>query len=147
MNNLTVNTRTLPALLERINREFVGFDDLLTSIQNLEYGSAGFPPYNILKDGENRFEVVLAVAGFTPEEVEVSLENNTLTVAGTKAEDATERTFLHKGIAFRNFKREFRLGQYIEVEGAEFKNGLLTITLVRNVPEAMKPRKIEVKQA
>lgn len=142
-----INTRTLPAFLDRINREFVGFDDLLASIQNIEYGSAGFPLYNIVKDGENRFQVVLAVAGFTPEEVDVSLENSTLTVTGTKAAEAEEPTYLHKGIAFRDFKREFRLGQYIEVEGAEFRNGLLTITLVRNVPEAMKPRKIEIKQA
>jgi molecular chaperone IbpA len=149
MNNLTINTRTIPALLDRINREFVGFDDLLSTIQNVEFGSNGFPPYNIIRDGENNFEVVLAVAGFTPDEVDVSIENNTLTVSGTKTseiENFEERVFLHKGIAFRDFKREFRLGQYLEVAGAEFKNGLLTIKLVRNVPEAMKPRRIEIKQ-
>jgi len=146
-NQLRLNTQNIPSFLDSINRHFLGFDDLVSQIQHFENsGPTGFPPYNIIRYGENQFEVILAVAGFTPDEVDVTVENNTLYVSGTKKEEveSSARTYLYKGIALRNFKREFTLSQHVIVNGATFKDGLLTISLEREVPEALKPKKIAI---
>ena len=125
-------------------RSTIGFDrlfDVLDEVQRTAEES--FPPYNIERLDENRFQISVALAGFTPDEVTLTAEENVLTLEGRKAENG-EKTFLHRGISARNFKRQFTLAEHVEVKGARFENGLLVIDLQREIPEAMKPRKINV---
>ncbi|MGN4996406.1 Hsp20 family protein [Aeromonas caviae] len=124
-------------------RSAIGFDRLATLIESAaSNGNAGYPPYNIEQLGDSDYRISMAVAGFTQEELELSQEN-LLTVKGSKQAD-TERNYLYQGIAERGFERRFQLADYVRVKGADLKNGLLHIDLVREVPEAMKPRKIEI---
>ncbi len=101
------------------------------------------PPYNIERLDENRFQISVALAGFTPDEVGLTVEQNVLTLEGHKAEK-DEKTFLHRGMSTRSFKRQFTLADHVEVKGAHFENGLLVIELQREIPEAMKPRRIAI---
>jgi molecular chaperone IbpA len=140
-----VMTLTAPLL-----RQTVGFDrlnDLFESL--LTEKSAGFenyPPYNIEKTGEHDYRIVMAVAGFSMDELSITLENGELTVAATKHEAAEEqKEYLHRGIATRNFSRVFRLADTIKVVDAEMKDGLLEIILEREIPEEKKPRTIAIK--
>src|SRR6478672_2146120 len=105
-----------------------------------------YPPYNIERLDENRFQISVALAGFTPEEVTLMVEQNVLTLEGHKSEKEG-KTFLHRGISARNFKRQFTLADHVEVKGASFENGLLVIDLQREIPEAMKPRRIAINGA
>lgn len=125
-------------------RSAIGFDRLVNLIESAaSNGNAGYPPYNIEQLGDNDYRISMAVAGFTQEELELSFQENLLTVKGNKQAD-TERNYLYQGIAERGFERRFQLADYVRVKGADLKNGLLHIELVREVPEAMKPRKIEI---
>lgn len=125
-------------------RSAIGFDRLATLIESAaSNGNAGYPPYNIEQLGDNDYRISMAVAGFTQEELELSFQENLLTVKGNKQAD-TERHYLYQGIAERGFERRFQLADYVRVKGADLKNGLLHIDLAREVPEAMKPRKIEI---
>ncbi|MFM4870449.1 Hsp20 family protein [Aeromonas caviae] len=125
-------------------RSAIGFDRLATLIESAaSNGNAGYPPYNIEQLGDSDYRISMAVAGFTHEELELSFQENLLTVKGSKQAD-TERNYLYQGIAERGFERRFQLADYVRVKGADLKNGLLHIDLVREVPEAMKPRKIEI---
>ncbi|MGL6568709.1 Hsp20 family protein [Aeromonas caviae] len=125
-------------------RSAIGFDRLATLIESAaSNGNAGYPPYNIEQLGDSDYRISMAVAGFTQEELELSFQENLLTVKGSKQAD-TERNYLYQGIAERGFERRFQLADYVRVRGADLKNGLLHIDLVREVPEAMKPRKIEI---
>ncbi|MFM5334257.1 Hsp20 family protein [Aeromonas veronii] len=125
-------------------RSAIGFDRLANLIESAaSNGNAGYPPYNIEQLGDNDYRISMAVAGFTQEELELSFQENLLTVKGNKQAD-TERNYLYQGIAERGFERRFQLADYVRVKGADLKNGLLHIELVREVPEAMKPRKIEI---
>lgn len=131
-------------------RSFVGFDrmaNLIDSASQLESGSA-YPPYNVAQIDEDTYRIELAVAGFTNDELEIESHQNTLTVTGRKAGSAANNddgpTYLHRGIAERGFERRFQLADHVYVTGAELKNGLLEISLVRELPEALKPRKIEI---
>ena len=125
-------------------RSAIGFDRLATLIESAaSNGNAGYPPYNIEQLGDSDYRISMAVAGFTQEELELSFQENLLTVKGSKQAD-TERNYLYQGIAERGFERRFQLAAYVRVKGADLKNGLLHIDLVREVPEAMKPRKIEI---
>jgi molecular chaperone IbpA len=103
-------------------------------------------PYNIERLDENRFQISVALAGFTPDEVALTVEQNVLTLEGRRSE-REEKTFLHRGISARNFKRQFTLADHVEVGGARFENGLLVIDLQREIPEAMKPRRIPINGA
>jgi molecular chaperone IbpA len=103
-------------------------------------------PYNIERLDENRFQISVALAGFTPDEVALTVEQNVLTLEGRRSE-REEKTFLHRGISARNFKRQFTLADHVEVGGARFENGLLVIDLQREIPEAMKPRRIQINGA
>jgi molecular chaperone IbpA len=103
-------------------------------------------PYNIERLDENRFQISVALAGFKPDEVELTVEQNVLTLEGRKS-DKEEKTFLHRGISARSFKRQFTLADHVEVRGARFENGLLLIDLQREIPEAMKPRRIAINGA
>jgi molecular chaperone IbpA len=128
-------------------RSTVGFDRLFDMLEDDAFRMASeqnYPPYNIERTGEVSYEVTLAVAGFTPDEIAITTEQNVLTVEGRKA-DKSERHYLHHGISARAFRRQFNLADYVKVTSASIENGLLQIHLVRDVPEAMKPRRIEIK--
>jgi len=127
-------------------RSTVGFDRLFDLLESGARGDAveSYPPFDIVKEGEDSYRITLAVAGFAPNEIEVIAQQNQLTVTGRRAEEKDAREYLHRGIATRSFERRFQLADFIEVGSAEFSNGLLSIALRRVVPEAMKPRKIEI---
>ena len=129
-------------------RSTVGFDRLfsmLDSIGQPEQAQA-YPPYNIERTGENAYRITMAVAGFDENELSIESRANVLTVKAEKAEDtkASEGDFLYRGIATRAFERRFQLADHVEVQNASLKNGLLHIDLLRNIPEAMKPRRIAI---
>ncbi len=125
-------------------RSAIGFDRLFQMLDSGFDSDSGYPPYNIERTGENSYRITMAVAGFTPEELKVEAKESTLTVSGEKKPDEKDRTFLHRGIAARNFERRFQLADYVEVSSASFENGLLNIDLKRNIPERMKPRQIAI---
>jgi len=126
-------------------RSTVGFDRLFDLAQAAAQhaGEDNYPPYNIERLGEDSYLISLAVAGFSPDEISITAEQNVVTIEGNKPEKA-EREFLYRGISTRHFKRQFNLADYVQVKNASFDNGLLQIELVREIPEAMKPRKIAI---
>lgn len=133
--------------LTPLYRSSIGFDrlgSLLDSALSTEKSYASYPPYNIEVAGENQYQISLAVAGFDENELDIQTERGVLTIRGNKTENNDERQFLHQGIANRSFERKFNLADHIEVTGADLAKGLLTITLVKEIPEAMKPKKISV---
>lgn len=125
-------------------RSTVGFDRLFNLLEAGAREDDGYPPFDILKDGEDSYRITLAVAGFRPEDIEVVAQQNQLTVTGKRAEDNGKGDYLHRGIAARAFERRFQLADFVEAGNASFENGLLSIALKRVVPEAMKPRRIEI---
>lgn len=135
--------------LTPLYRSSVGFDrmaSLLDSALRGEQQVGGYPPYDIEVVAENRYAVTLAVAGFADKELDIQVENGVLTVRGKKDGDDSpeERKFLYRGIANRAFERKFNLADHVEVVSADLNNGLLTISLKKEIPEAMKPRSIEI---
>jgi len=135
--------------LSPLYRSTVGFDRLGQLLDNVaSFEAPTYPPYNIERIGEDEYRVTMAVAGFGTDDINIEVKENVLTVAGKKS-DKTESKgeFLHQGIAQRAFERHFQLADYVQVEGAELANGLLHVTLRREIPEAMKPRTIAVKSA
>ncbi|MDN7128292.1 Hsp20 family protein [Pseudidiomarina terrestris] len=134
--------------LSPLYRSSIGFDRmarLLDSAMRAEgNGAGGYPPYNIEVIGENRYAITVAVAGFSDNELSIEVENGILKIQGRKEEQGEEPQYLHKGIGFRTFERKFNLADHVEVKGAKMENGLLTIGLEKIIPEAMKPRKIEI---
>lgn len=127
-------------------RSTVGFDRLFDLLETGLRSEAadGYPPFDIAKDGEDSYRITLAVAGFRPDEIEIVAQQNQLSVTGKKADDKQDAQFIHRGIATRSFERRFQLADFVEVRSASFQDGLLSITLQRVIPEAMKPRKIEI---
>ena len=126
-------------------RSVVGFDRLADLLDTAAADSAaGYPPYNIERTDENAYRVEIAVAGFRPDELDIQVKENLLTVTGRKTANDTSRTFLHRGLAERNFERRFQLADYVVVTDAQLADGLLAISLKRELPEALKPRKIEI---
>lgn len=125
-------------------RSTVGFDRLFSLLETGLREDDSYPPFDILRDGEDSYQITLAVAGFRPEDIELVAHQNQLTVTGKRADEDGGGEYLHRGIATRAFERRFQLADYIEVGEAKFDNGLLSIALKRVVPEAMKPRKIEI---
>jgi len=126
-------------------RSTVGFDRLFNLLDDAHryVGEDNYPPYNIERTGEDEYRICLAVAGFRPDEVTVTAEQSVLTVEGRKTEKG-EHAYLYQGISARPFRRQFNLADYVQVKGASLENGMLQIELVREIPEAMKPRKIEI---
>ena len=126
-------------------RSTIGFDRLFDLIDESArwVGEDNYPPYNIERSGEDHYQISLALAGFSPEEITITAEQNVLTVEGHKAEKG-EHQYLYQGISARPFRRVFNLADYVQVKGASFDGGLLKIELVREVPEAMKPRRIAI---
>ena len=130
-------------------RSAVGFDRLARQLESAARSSQenGWPPYNIETTGEDAYRIEIAVAGFSADELNIEAKENLLTVTGKKAandDGASARTFLHRGLAERDFERRFQLADYVVVKGAALANGLLTIDLKRELPEALKPRSIEI---
>ncbi|ESQ12802.1 MAG TPA: heat-shock protein [Chromatiaceae bacterium] len=131
-------------------RSMIGFDRMAPSLENaFRTEAGGYPPYNLEVEDENKYRIVMAVAGFAEKDLSIESKDNMLTIAGSRAtedeEKSESRRFLYRGIATRSFERKFQLADYVKVVDASLKNGLLHIDLVREVPEAMKPRRIEIR--
>ena len=134
--------------LTPLYRTGVGFDRLAKMLDEVNsFDAPTYPPYNIERTGEHEYRITMAVAGFNAEELNIEVKENALTVTGRKAEREDKPQFLHQGIAARNFERRFQLADHVEVTGAAMENGLLHVDLKREIPEAMKPRTIEIKAA
>ena len=133
--------------LSPLYRSRVGFDRLADQLDAAARNEAasGYPPYNIERTGENEYRIEIAVAGFKPEELNVEVKENLLTVTGRKAANDEAKQYLHRGLAERNFERKFQLTDYLVVVDADLSNGLLSIALKRELPEALKPRTVEIK--
>ncbi len=129
-------------------RSTIGFDrwnDLFDSVFRADEATVAYPPYNIEKLGEDSYRITMAVAGFTEDDLDVTVQENLVTVAGKVAENREDKTsYLYRGIASRAFERKFSLADHVEVVDAELVNGVLRIDLVRELPEAMKPRRIAI---
>ncbi len=133
--------------LTPLYRATVGFDrmaDLMDRLLTADVADTGYPPYNIEKTDENAYRISIAVAGFADDELSVDLKDGALIVSARKAKDETTRKYLHRGIATRAFERRFDLAEHIKVSGASHELGMLHIDLMRDVPEALKPRRIEI---
>jgi molecular chaperone IbpA len=129
-------------------RSVVGFDRLAQILETATVDQAsGYPPYNIERTDENAYRIEIAVAGFRSEELNVEVKENLLTVQGRKTANDAERRFLHRGLAERDFERRFQLADYVMVTDAQLSDGLLSISLRRELPEALKPRRIEIATA
>jgi molecular chaperone IbpA len=133
--------------LTPLYRSTVGFDRLARMLDNVQsFETPTYPPYNIERLGEDEYRITMAVAGFSPSDVAIEVTGNALKVSGKKAENGQGKgEYLHQGIAARAFERLFELADHVEVVGASLDNGLLHISLKREIPEALKPRTIEVK--
>lgn len=133
--------------LSPLYRSTVGFDRLASMLDNVltnDVSTQTYPPYNIEKTGENAYRITVAVAGFTEDELNIESRDAQLVISGKKATEDGERNYLHRGIATRAFERRFQLADHVRATGAVTENGLLHVDLVREVPEALKPRKIEI---
>ncbi|WP_174770070.1 Hsp20 family protein [Maritimibacter fusiformis] len=133
--------------LSPLYRATVGFDQLAEMMDRVftnDVSRETYPPYNIEKTGDDAWRISVAVAGFTDDELNVEVKENALFISARKAEDDQERTYLYRGIATRAFERRFHLAEHVRVTGAAHENGMLHIDLVREVPEALKPRRIEI---
>jgi molecular chaperone IbpA len=126
-------------------RSTVGFDRLFDLLENGHTSQItdGYPPFDLVRDGEGRYRINMAVAGFRPDEIDVTAQQNMLLVTGRKKDNDDSR-YIHRGIAARDFERRFALADYVEVKNASLEDGMLSVELVREIPEAMKPRKIAI---
>jgi molecular chaperone IbpA len=133
--------------IDALNRALIGFDTMFDNMERrfAKTESNNYPPHNIIKTGENTYEIQVAVTGFEKDEIAVTIENNVLVIRGeSQADEDLTVQYLHRGLATRDFNREFPLAEHIEVVGAEIKNGMLMVKLVRNIPESAKPKVIDV---
>lgn len=133
--------------LTPLYRSSIGFDrfgSLLDSALRSNQSQSSYPPYNIEVTGDYKYAISLAVAGFTQKDLELEVEKGVLTISGNKADQDENHQYLYQGIATRSFERKFNLADHVEVTGASLDNGLLTVHLVKEIPEEMKPRKIEI---
>ena len=137
-----MTTYNLSPLL-RSSVGFDVFDNIFDSVFNLNESNTSYPPYNILKS-DNNYSISLAIAGFSKDEVDISIQENELVIKGVAKDQDNKIEFLHRGIAGRNFERKFRLADTIKVSDASYENGLLSIYLEREIPDHQKPRKIEI---
>ena len=130
-------------------RSAIGFDRMARLVETARAAPEGpaYPPYNIEKTGEDSYVLAMAVAGFSPQDIELTVHDNTLTVAGKAPQVSDQQRLLYRGIAGRAFERRFALADHIVVEGASLENGLLHVALRRDVPEALKPRRIAIQSS
>ncbi|MEE4279400.1 MAG: Hsp20 family protein [Halieaceae bacterium] len=123
----------------------IGFDRMASLLDTVARDAKpSYPPYNIERLDENDYRITMAVAGFTESDLDITSEQNTLVISGRQEDDSEGRNFLHRGIAARNFERKFQLAEHVRVQSARLENGLLHVDLVREIPEAMKPRRIAI---
>lgn len=131
-----------------LSRALIGFDRMFDDMEARFINQMGnnYPPYNVIRDGENHYTIEIAVAGFKKDEIKVTIEDGTLSIEASKedADTAEGPTYLHRGLASRSFTRSFSLAEHIKVKGAEIKDGILTLKLEREVPEELKPKIIDV---
>ena len=131
-----------------LNRALIGFDEIFNNFESrfANQISQNYPPFNVVQLNENEYEIQIAVAGFKKEEIDIEVNQNQLTVKGehSSTDPTPEYTYLHRGLAARDFVRDWTLERYTEVRGAEIKDGILSIKLERVIPDALKPRKIEI---
>jgi molecular chaperone IbpA len=134
--------------LSPLFRSAIGFDRLANTLESIHNtnSSGGYPPYNIELVDENQYTITMAVAGFTADDLEIEVEQNKLRISGQKQEEENGRQYLHRGIANRSFERSFQLADHIKVANAAIQDGMLNLELVREIPEAMKPRKIAIQK-
>ena len=133
--------------LDDLGRQLIGFDTLFNELERrfVNQVSTNYPPHNVIKVDENQYEIQIAVTGFARDEISVQVENNVLTVKGESNTPGYEEVqYLHRGLATRDFKRDFPLAEHIEVRGAEIQNGMLIVKLERNIPESAKPKIIDI---
>lgn len=132
--------------LSPLYRSAIGFDRLANMIDSASRNDQqpSYPPYNIERLGENAYRITMAVAGFAKDELDIASEEGNLTIKGAKKAEETEPTYLYQGIAGRNFERRFQLADHVKVTTATMENGLLHVDLIREIPEAMKPRQISI---
>ncbi|KZX74946.1 heat-shock protein [Oleiphilus sp. HI0009] len=133
--------------LSPLYRTAIGYDHVLNLLESASRGDSkntGYPPYNIEVIESDKYQITLAVAGFSKNEIQITSERNKLNIKGKHVADHKERKFLHQGIAGRDFERTFELAEHVRVVGADLENGLLKVDLVKEIPEAMKPKKIEI---
>ncbi|GGD04933.1 Hsp20 family protein [Pyruvatibacter mobilis] len=131
-------------------RSAIGFDrlaGLLDTASRLDAQAPSYPPFNVERVDENEYRVTMAVAGFTEDELEIEVKDQTLTISGKKVESDEDRNFLHRGIATRSFERRFQLADHVQVTGAQLENGLLHVDTRREIPEALKPRTIAIQSS
>jgi molecular chaperone IbpA len=128
-----------------LRRSTIGFDRLFDLLENSAVGQGGenYPPFDLIQLDDNHYRIDLAVAGFKPDEIDITAQQNQLIVTGKKGDD-DKSEYIHRGIANRSFERRFGLADYIKVTNADLKDGLLSIELVREIPESMRPRKINI---
>jgi molecular chaperone IbpA len=133
--------------LANLNRALIGFDTLFENFENrfANQINSNYPPYNILKQGEDRYEIQIAVTGFSPDEISVQIDQDQLIIKGQSTNNDDATTYLHRGLAQRDFTRVFALAEHIEVGEASIKNGVLKIAITRIVPESLKPRVLKIK--
>ena len=141
-------TRLTTLDLPTFARATVGFDRMFEELgrEFANSKSLGYPPYNVVQDNEDEYTISLAIAGFSMEDLDITLEKNVLTIEGTSPDTPDPLTYLHRGIGNRNFRRQFTLAAHIEVEGADLENGMLHVNLKRNIPEDQKPKKINIRK-
>ena len=130
-----------------LNKALLGFDEIFNNFENrfANQINNNYPPYNIIKQDENQYQLEIAVTGFMKDEITVEIDQNQLIVKGVRNKDVTEAEYLHRGLALRDFTRSWTLAEHMEVDEGNIKNGVLTITLKRVVPEALKPRVLKIK--
>jgi molecular chaperone IbpA len=146
MTNLTLRSLDIPTL----HKHAIGFDSMFDRLLSATANpTTNYPPYNIVKDTEDKYRVEIAVAGFKQGEIDVTVEKNTLTVIGDKisTQEETQTEYLHKGISARGFSRVFTIGEHVEVKDAKVEDGVLTVYLEREIPEEKKPKKIAINYA
>ena len=143
-------TRITTLDLPSINRHFVGFDQMFNEMDRMFENSAhkgtGYPPYNIAQINENEYMISLAVAGFGMDNLSIEKDKDTLKIEGTAPKGDEEVNYLHRGIGGRNFRREFKLAEHVDVHNAELKNGMLNVHIKRAVPEEIQPKKIKINE-
>jgi len=139
-----MNTKELARITSAdiFNRQFIGFDRIVDHLSSLQ--SNNYPPHNIIITGDDTRSIEFALAGFQRYDVDITVEDDVLTVSGEPAADE-DKIYVHQGIASRSFTKQFSLAEYWEIDSAEFSNGILTILLKQEIPEAKKPKQIEIK--
>jgi len=129
-----------------LNRALIGFDRILHDFENrAQHSTTNYPPYNVIKHNDDSFEIEVAVAGFDREDITIEVDQGQLRIRGQRTEQESEHQYLHRGLAARDFERTFTLAEHIIVGDAELTNGILSVKLTREVPEALKPRMIAIK--